>query len=215
MIHGAHQQALLHLDVAAALLVNVAEPPALPAHGEAGVVAVAEPVRARQGGQWFDVQPADTVQRVGQRLVLHLQLALVGDVLPLAAGARAEIAAGGLDPVGRGVRHVRHTRGDVAPARRNDLGGDGLAGDAAEDEDGLAVVGLGERLAVPAEPTQLQREHRRLLTCGRIGHVGHGIRVGVGGRRGEGESGLRCALTSAAGEGERPDEVHGTPRVSC
>ena len=161
-----HEQALLHLDVTAALLVDVAEPPALLAHGEAGVVAIAERVGAGERRQGFDVQPADAVQGVGQRLALHLKLALVGDVLPLAAGALAEVAACGLNAVRRRVLDVRNARRDVAPPGRDDLRGDGLAGDAAEDEDGLAVFGLRERLAVPAERAQRQRKRRCLLAWG-------------------------------------------------
>ena len=161
-----HQQALLNFHVAAALLVDVAETPALLAHGEAGVVAVAQRVGAGERRQRLDVEAADALQGVGQHFPLHLQLALVGDVLPLAAGALAEVSAGGRDAVRRRVVYVRHACGDVAPAGRNDLCSDGLAGDAAEDEDWLAVVGFCERLAVPAKRAQFQRERRSLLAWG-------------------------------------------------
>ena len=153
-----HQQALVHLDMPPPLLVDVAEPAAFPADGESRVIAVAEPVGAGQRGERINVEPSDAAEGVGEQFAFHLQLALVGDMLPLAAGAGAEVAALGLDAVGRCGQRFDDAGGGVASALRDDLRRHGLAGDAPEDERGLAVGGFSERLALPAEGGQFERK---------------------------------------------------------
>ncbi len=86
-------------------------------------------------------QPA---QLVGDDLTLQLGLALVGDVLPLAAsarlGPRPEIGAGRNHPVRAGMQDVEQTGTRPAILLLDDFDTHALTGDGVRHEDSLAAV---------------------------------------------------------------------------
>ena len=69
---------------------------------------------------------------------LVLELGVVIYVLPLTAGAGAEVGAGRVDAVGGGFENFQDTGGDVSSAFAEDFGEHLFARDGAEDEDTVA-----------------------------------------------------------------------------
>ena len=149
---GVHQEAVLDYDEPAALTVHEAQLAFPTAHRKPGVVAIAVLVGRRQGRQYWRVcEPPDAAQGVQHDLILNLKLVMVIYVLPLAAGAVAEVGAGRSGPVGRGGQHLDHPGSYVVPADFYGLCHNLLPWDTAEDPD-LHALMVGQRLA-QASPT--------------------------------------------------------------
>ena len=170
-----HEQAFVDLNVTTALAVHIAQSPlrrrAERSHGEAGMVAVAEALRTGQRGLCDDaVEAAYAIEGVDDNLALDLELPLVADVLPLAAGARAEVAARRLDPVLGGRNDLDDLSGDVAAALPDDLDDDRFAGNAAEHVDRLAVE-VGHSLPEAAESAEFEGDEPTVLPCFRGRHA--------------------------------------------
>ena len=146
--------------------MDVAQTPALPAHCKAGVVAIAQPIGAAHRRRYLELDAADAQKHIGKGFTFHLQLTLIGDVLPLAPGACAEVSALRLHPVRRCVKHLDNLRRHVAAPLSRYLGHDCFARQPAEHENVLAVH-FGHGLAMPAERLQLKREQSS-LTRGRV-----------------------------------------------
>ena len=113
------------------------------------------------------------------------QLGIVSEVLPLAAGALAEIVAGRFNSLVGRVDDADHLGGDVLAAQGDDLGLDGFAGDAAEDEHvAPAPGGHGLAEATPGKEVELDDVasfQRRRLGSGGVGHGGYTITYGWAG----------------------------------
>ncbi len=90
---------------------------------------------------------SDPRERVDDHAPLRRELGGVGDVLPRAAAAHAEVGARGLDAVGRGLDDADGLRPDESPVVLGHLGLDGVARDRAAHEGGAAVVEVRDGVA--------------------------------------------------------------------
>ena len=134
-----HQVAAVHAKEPSRRVVDVTERAARPDR-EPRVVPVPGRRPARHRRQHVDPrQPRRCPQTALHALPLDLELMLVRDVPPLAAGARPEVRAIGLDAVRRRLQYLDNPRGNVVATPSNHLSHDPLARDAAEDRRRLAV----------------------------------------------------------------------------
>ena len=132
------------------------------ADGEAGVVAVAEPIGGRdyRPHGWVG-EAADTLEGVDNGVGLEAELGVVVDVLPLTAGTGAEVGAGRVDAAGRGFENFQDAGGDITSAFAEDFGEHLFAGDGSEDKDAVAIddggrfaqaaPGIGAQAQLPTE----------------------------------------------------------------
>ena len=144
-----HQEALFDAQELAGLAVYEAQR-AFPVDGEPRVVPVTVLVRRGDHLGYRGVfQTANPAEGVGHLLALGLQLSVVRQVLPLAAGAHAVVGTRRLHPVGRCLKHLHYLGGDVFPVDLHHLGHHPLPRDATRHEH-ITSVKFGHRFAQPS-----------------------------------------------------------------
>ena len=164
-----HQQTLVDTDELAGFPVHVAQC-ALPVDGESGVVAVSVFVgRGFYFGDGWVSKVANALQGVGHLLTFGLQLGIVGEVLPLAAGALIVVGAGRLNPVWRRLKHDHHLGGDVLAVDFYHLPNHFLSGDTTGHEHVMSVK-FGHSLTQPS-PRCKRKGYSVSLLCDALGYL--------------------------------------------
>ena len=145
-------------------------------------------------------EPADALQRVADLRLLVLELALVGEVLPAAAAAVAEVRARRLDVIRPERERLDADRLAVPLLDLDDARADAIAGQPAGDEDDDAIV---PRDAAPTEGERVDRELELVTYAEGGSHVRRQGSCGAARGSPSESSAPHRASTAAAGQSAR------------